>query len=38
MKKRIIIFPTDTVYGIATKISDTDSLNKIYQIKKKKFG
>ncbi|KAB8122079.1 MAG: L-threonylcarbamoyladenylate synthase [Candidatus Phytoplasma cynodontis] len=35
MKKRIIIFPTDTVYGIATKISDTDSLNKIYQIKKR---
>ncbi|TVY12154.1 L-threonylcarbamoyladenylate synthase [Candidatus Phytoplasma pini] len=31
----IIIFPTDTVYGIGAKIEDTKSLDKIYQIKQR---
>ncbi|WP_457913041.1 L-threonylcarbamoyladenylate synthase [Candidatus Phytoplasma oryzae] len=35
MKKKIIIFPTDTVYGIGTNINDIKSLNKIYQIKER---
>ena len=29
----VIIFPTDTVYGIGTKIFDIDGINKIYEIK-----
>ncbi|MGM9969182.1 MAG: L-threonylcarbamoyladenylate synthase [Anaeroplasma sp.] len=32
---RVIIFPTDTVYGIATPIFDIDGINKIYDIKKR---
>lgn len=31
----VIIFPTDTVYGIGTKIYDIDGINKIYDIKKR---
>ena len=31
----VIIFPTDTVYGIGTKIFDIDDINKIYEIKKR---
>ena len=31
----VIIFPTDTVYGIGTKIFDLDGINKIYEIKKR---
>lgn len=31
----VIIFPTDTVYGIGTKIFDTDGIKKIYEIKKR---
>ncbi|MFB5029777.1 MAG: putative threonylcarbamoyl-AMP synthase [Candidatus Phytoplasma pruni] len=34
-KNKIIIFPTDTVYGIGAKINDTENLKKIYQIKKR---
>ena len=30
---RVIIFPTDTVYGIGTKISDLDGIERIYEIK-----
>ena len=30
---RIIIFPTDTVYGIGCNIYDIESINKIYEIK-----
>ena len=29
----VIIFPTDTVYGIGTKIFDTEGIKKIYEIK-----
>lgn len=31
----VIIFPTDTVYGIGTKITDKEGVNLIYQIKKR---
>ena len=31
----VIIFPTDTVYGIGAKIKDTLALEKIYEIKKR---
>ena len=31
----VIIFPTDTVYGIGTPIFDTDGIEKIYDIKKR---
>ena len=30
---RVIIFPTDTVYGIGTQIFDIDGINRIYNIK-----
>jgi L-threonylcarbamoyladenylate synthase len=29
----VIIFPTDTVYGIGTKIFDKDGIKRIYEIK-----
>ncbi len=32
---RVIIFPTDTVYGIGTSIYDADGVNRIYEIKKR---
>ena len=32
---RVIIFPTDTVYGIGTSIYDADGINRIYEIKKR---
>lgn len=32
---RVIIFPTDTVYGIGCQIYDTESIEKIYFIKKR---
>ena len=31
----VIIFPTDTVYGIGAKINDIEALNKIYEVKKR---
>lgn len=31
----VIIFPTDTVYGIGAKITDIEALNKIYELKKR---
>ena len=33
MAGRVIIFPTDTVYGIGTQIKDLEGIEKIYQIK-----
>jgi L-threonylcarbamoyladenylate synthase len=33
MAGRVIIFPTDTVYGIGTQILDLEGIEKIYQIK-----
>ena len=32
-QKRIIVFPTDTIYGIGCNIFDKESIEKIYQIK-----
>lgn len=32
---RVIIFPTDTVYGIGSQIFDLEGINKIYAIKKR---
>ncbi|KXT29406.1 tRNA threonylcarbamoyl adenosine modification protein, Sua5/YciO/YrdC/YwlC family [Candidatus Phytoplasma oryzae] len=37
-QKKIIIFPTDTVYGIGVRIDDKYNLKKIYQIKKRDFN
>ena len=33
MAGRVIIFPTDTVYGIGTKIGDIEGIERIYNIK-----
>ncbi len=33
MKNKVIIFPTDTVYGIGASIYDKDGINRIYEIK-----
>ncbi|WP_201736605.1 L-threonylcarbamoyladenylate synthase [Candidatus Phytoplasma ziziphi] len=35
LKSKIIIFPTDTVYGLGCPIYDQESLKKIYTIKKR---
>lgn len=35
MKERLIIFPTDTVYGIGASVFDKESMDKIYEIKKR---
>ncbi|MCD7782043.1 MAG: threonylcarbamoyl-AMP synthase [Methanosphaera sp.] len=32
-KKEIIVYPTDTIYGIGAKIYDDDSLEKVYEAK-----
>ena len=34
-KGDVVIFPTDTVYGIGAKIDDIEALERIYQIKKR---
>ena len=31
----VVIFPTDTVYGIGTPIFDLDGIERIYKIKKR---
>ena len=31
----VIIFPTDTVYGIGGKVNDIEALNKVYEIKRR---
>lgn len=33
MKNKVIIFPTDTVYGIGASIYDKEGINRIYEIK-----
>lgn len=38
MLKEVIIFPTDTVYGIGASINDFESINKIYEIKGREFN
>lgn len=38
MLKEVIIFPTDTVYGIGASIYDMESINRIYDIKGRNFN
>lgn len=38
MLKEIIIFPTDTVYGMGASVDDQKSIEQIYQIKGRKFN
>ncbi len=35
LMNKVIIFPTDTVYGIGTPIFDIEGINRIYEIKKR---
>ena len=35
MNNKVIIFPTDTVYGIGASVFDVEGMNKIYDIKKR---
>lgn len=35
MKSKVIIFPTDTVYGIGTSVYDKENIKRIYDIKKR---
>ena len=38
INNKIIIFPTDTVYGIGCKYQDVDSVKKIYDIKNRDYS
>ena len=38
LKGKIIVFPTDTVYGVGTLFNDLDGVEKIYQMKKRDYG
>ena len=38
LKGKIIVFPTDTVYGVGTLFNDLDGIEKIYQMKKRDYG
>lgn len=38
MLKEVLIFPTDTVYGIGASLYDTESIKKIYEIKGRDFN
>lgn len=38
LKGKVIVFPTDTVYGIGTKIDDFEGLKKIYAIKERSYN
>lgn len=38
MLKKVLIFPTDTVYGIGASIYDKESIKKIYEIKGRDFN
>lgn len=38
LKSKIIIFPTDTVYGVGCLYQDNDGINKIYEMKKRDYG
>jgi len=35
---KVIVFPTDTVYGIGCKIDDLDAIKKIYEIKERDYS
>ena len=34
LKSKVIVFPTDTVYGLGCMIDDIDAIKKIYEITK----
>ena len=38
LKGKIIIFPTDTVYGVGCLLNDKEGIEKIYQMKKRDYG
>lgn len=38
LKHKIIIFPTDTVYGLGCSIYDKESLKTVYNIKQRDFN
>lgn len=38
LKGKIIVFPTDTVYGVGTLYNDSEGIEKIYQMKKRDYG
>ncbi|MBO4667727.1 MAG: threonylcarbamoyl-AMP synthase [Bacilli bacterium] len=38
LKGKIVIFPTDTVYGVGAIYGDENGINKIYEMKKRDFG
>ena len=38
MLNKVIVFPTDTVYGIGASIYDKKSISKIYEIKGRDFN
>lgn len=38
MKNKIIIFPTDTVYGIGCLVDDLDAIKRIYDIKSRDYS
>lgn len=38
LKGKIIVFPTDTVYGVGALYNDLEGIEKIYQMKKRDYG
>ena len=38
IKGKIVIFPTDTVYGVGALYQDNKGINKIYEMKKRDYG
>lgn len=38
LKGKIIIYPTDTVYGVGCLFNDLEGIEKIYQMKKRDYG
>lgn len=38
LKSKVIVFPTDTVYGLGCMIDDIDAIKKIYEIKERDYS
>ena len=38
LKGKIIVFPTDTVYGVGALYNDVEGIEKIYEMKKRDYG
>ncbi len=38
LKGKVIVFPTDTVYGLGCQIDDIDAIKKIYEIKNRDYS